>query len=72
MTQSEKVLRHIQELGSISSWEAIQQYGITRLGARIFELRKLGYNIISERQSVKNRFGENVSFAVYKLGGNNA
>lgn len=69
MTQTEKVLRHMQKLGSISSWEAIMDYGITRLGARIFELRKSGYDIISERKTTKNRFGESVSFAVYKLGG---
>ena len=30
MTQIEKVLRHMQEFGSISSWEAIMEYGITR------------------------------------------
>lgn len=72
MTQIEKVLRHMQEFGSISSWEAITEYNITRLGARIYELKKLGYSIISERQSTKNRFGENVSYAVYRLGGKNA
>lgn len=71
MTQIEKVLRHMQEFGSISSWEAIMEYGITRLGARIYELKKLGYPISSERQSTKNRFGENVSYAVYRLGGTN-
>lgn len=72
MTQIEKVLRHMQKFGSISSWEAIMEYGITRLGARIYELKKLGYSISSERQSTKNRFGENVSYAVYRLGGTNA
>ena len=71
MTQIEKVLRHIQQFGSISSWEAITEYNITRLSAHIYELKKLGVNIISERQTTKNKFGETVNFAVYRLGGKN-
>lgn len=71
MTQTEKVLRHLEKFGSITSWDAIMEYGITRLSAKIYELRKNGYIITSERQSAKNRFGENVNFAVYRLGGTN-
>lgn len=70
MTQIEKVLRHLQQFGSITTWEAIQQYGITRLSDKIFRLRKSGVNIESETKFAKNRFGENVHFAEYKLGGN--
>ena len=69
MTQIEKVLRHIQEFGSISSWEAITEYNITRLSAHIYELKKLGYPITSETVCTKNKFGENTHFAVYRLGG---
>ena len=48
MTHEEKVLRHLQEHGEITSWDAIVEYGITRLSARIFNLRKMGHVIGSE------------------------
>lgn len=67
MKQEEKVLRHLKELGSITSWEAIMEYGITRLSAVIFNLRKQGYFIESERITTKNRFGEPCTFAKYML-----
>lgn len=67
MTQEEKVLRHLKELGSITSWEAIMEYGITRLSAKIFNLRKQGYEIEKEYVTTKNRFGEYCTFAKYML-----
>lgn len=67
MTQEEKVLRHLKQFGSITSWEAIMEYGITRLSAKIFNLRKEGYEIESERVTTKNRFDENCTFAKYML-----
>lgn len=67
MTQEEKVLRHLKQFGTITSWEAIMEYGITRLSAKIFNLRKEGYDIGSERVTAKNRFGENCTFAKYFL-----
>lgn len=45
--QCEAILSHLMQFGSITTWEAIQQYGITRLSGRIFDLRKAGYNIIT-------------------------
>ena len=43
--QCECILSHLMQHGSITTWEAIQQYGITRLSGRIFDLRKAGYKI---------------------------
>ena len=43
MTKTQKVLNHLRINGSITSWEAIQEYGVTRLSATIFNLRKKGY-----------------------------
>ena len=34
------MLVHLNTHGSITSWEAIKKYGITRLAARIFTIRK--------------------------------
>ena len=71
MTQEERVLRHLQDFGSITSWEAITEYGITRISARIYTLRQQGYNIESETINAKNRYGESTHFAKYILKGEN-
>jgi hypothetical protein len=64
-TQRESVLWHLYTYGKITSWEAIKEYGITRLSAIIFNLREEGYNIISDPLTKVNRFGNSVNVAVY-------
>lgn len=39
MTQKEQVLSHLRQYKSISSWRAIESYGITRLAEMIRQLR---------------------------------
>lgn len=63
--QRAEVLRYLQTFGSITSWEAIREFGATRLSAIIFDLRKQGHNIISEDVTTKNRFGNTVTYAKY-------
>ena len=58
---------HLVKYGSISSIEAIELFGCTRLSARISDLRKAGWNITSEMASGKNRYGHNSNFAVYRM-----
>ena len=48
-TQNIKILNHLKH-GSITSWEAIQKYHITRLSARVYELKQMGYDIKSVRE----------------------
>ena len=48
MTQNEVILDHLKNHGGLTSLEAIRLYSITRLAARISDLRKKGYNILSE------------------------
>ena len=67
MTQDERVLRHLKDYGSITSWEAITEYGITRISAVIHRLRKDGYKISTEFKTSQNRYGDKVSYGVYKL-----
>lgn len=69
MTQNERVLQHLKTYGSITPLEAFDEYGILRLGARIFDLKKRGINISSEMVTVKNRFGDTTSCALYRLEG---
>lgn len=44
-----RVLKHLQENENISSMEAFELFGATRLSAIIFNLRKYGYCIINNR-----------------------
>ena len=64
-TQKAMVLKHLQDWGSITSWEAIQQYGTTRLSAIIHSLRQEGHVITSETEKARNRYGHPVKFAKY-------
>ena len=68
MTQKEMVLDFMKREGSITPWEAIKEFGITRLGARIWELKNEdGIRIKSETVVEKNRYGKPVNFAQYSL-----
>lgn len=67
MTQKERILKHLQDFGSITSWEAIKEYGCTRLSAYIYLLRKDGYIIENENITTKNRYGDAVTFAKYQI-----
>ena len=66
-TQNDMILRHLQDYGSITTWEAIQEYGVTRLSARISDIKDMGYIITDEWQSSLNRYGEMVSYKKYSL-----
>lgn len=67
MTQCERLTRHLNELGSITAAEAITEYGIYRLAARIAELKADGMPIRKDSVASKNRYGETVYFARYSL-----
>ena len=66
-TQCERIIRHLCDYGSISSIEAITEYCILRLAARISDLKRQGIAIVSETKTGKNRYGETTSFMVYRL-----
>ena len=66
-TQTSDVIAHLIKHGSITSLEAIQKYGCTRLSAVIFNCRKRGYEIETIRLNVKNRRGSNSPIGKYKL-----
>ena len=71
MTQKEMVLAHIQTHGGITAAEAMSEYGIARLSARIWDLRMDGVKIINEQQKCRNRWGKTVYFDRYRLGDKN-
>lgn len=67
LTQCERVLRHLEDFGSITSLEAMSEYGIMRLASRISDLKGQGYSIAAERTTGKNRYNEPTSYCTYRL-----
>jgi hypothetical protein len=67
LTQKDRILRHLKDRETITSLEAMTEYGIMRLTSRICELKNEGYRIRSEFVSSKNRYDEPVSFSKYSL-----
>ena len=67
LTQYDRVLDHLARHKKLSQKQAINLYGCYRLSAVIYLLRKDGYNISTSYKSGKNRFGDTVSWAEYKL-----
>lgn len=67
VTQKDRVLKYMYDTGSITSLDAIREFGITRLAAVIKDLRDLGYNINSKMEASKNRYNETVHYARYSF-----
>ena len=65
MTQCEMVLNHLRTKGSISPREAEEEYGIMRLGARIYDLKSEGHPIDAKMERMENRFGKTTTYARY-------
>ena len=55
--QSHALLEHMKTKGGITSMEAFELYGITRISSLIFSLRKY-YNIDTVIIETTNRYGE--------------
>ena len=65
-SQKKKILRHLETFGSIDPVQALQEYGVFRLAARIEELRQ-EHNIETHLVKTINRFGEEVRYGRYVL-----
>ena len=67
-TQKSEILRYLKtHRRGITSLQAIELFGATRLSDIIFKLRKDGYEIETESITKKNRYGHAVTFARYTL-----
>lgn len=66
-SKKNKVLAHLQKNGSITSLEAIEEYGATRLSAIIYSLRNEGYPIETIPVSFTDRFGTKSTYGKYIL-----
>jgi hypothetical protein len=67
-TQNERILEYMEKFGSITQLQALSDLGVMRLASRISDLRRLGYPIVSEIETVTNRFGEKVHIKRYRMG----
>lgn len=64
-TLETRVLNWLQEKGSITQKEAIDEFGAYRLSAIIYNLRQEGYEINTVTENGKNRWGDPVSWGRY-------
>ena len=65
-TQTDAIKWHLKTYGNITSWEAIKEYGATRLSDIIFRLKNEGYNIRTNLIKKENRFGNTTTIAKYE------
>ena len=67
LSKKEKILYHLKEGKSITPRQAFFDYSAMRLSAIIFDLKEDGYDIKSERETSRDKFGDKVSYAKYTL-----
>lgn len=56
--QTRDVLAHLEDGKTITAAQARKLFGIDRLGARIHELKRAGYDVRADLVSVKTRRGK--------------
>ncbi|MCX4384301.1 MAG: hypothetical protein OSJ39_00710 [Clostridia bacterium] len=66
-TQRMRVMCHLKTGKTLTSLEALREYGIMRLPNRISELRRSGEEIEKRTVVVMNKYGEAVRVAEYRL-----
>ena len=67
MSQNDRILDHLQTVGTIRPMTAWNDLGIYRLASRINDLRKAGHKIKTKKVEVVNRWGESTYIAEYSL-----
>ncbi len=67
LSQNDKVLQFMKINGSISSMQAFQYLGVTRLSARIADLRERGVKIISKTVYTRSKDDTPIHYSVYSL-----
>ena len=67
MSKTCSILRYLEtHKRGITSLDAFEKFGATRLSSIIFELRK-NYNIVSIRENGVDRYGNEIHYARYIL-----
>lgn len=64
---TKRTLDYIKEHGSITTFDAFEKLGVTRLSAVIFNLRAYGFDIESVPRAGLNRYNEKIHYVEYVL-----
>lgn len=67
MNHTQIILNHLRKYKTITTLEAFELYGITRLPSRIFDLRESGFKIGLIWEHGTNRYGNQVKWGKYFL-----
>ena len=67
LTQCMKIVKYMNDFGSITPVQAMKDLGVMRLAARISDLEAEGWKIEHERETGENRYGEKTTYARYRL-----
>ena len=65
--QQRRILQYCKEFGSITAWQAAKDLGVMQLGARIFEHKKMGFNIADRWIEDVNRYGDKIRYKYYMI-----
>lgn len=63
--KTKKVYAHLEKYGSITSNEAWEAYGVTRLSAIVFNLRRKGMDIETVNEECTDRYGDSSRYGRY-------
>ena len=66
-TQLDALLRYFIQHGGLTTFEAFESFGCTRLAARVLELSRKGFRFRKEPVSVTTRYGAKVTVTRYIL-----
>ena len=66
-SQCQKILKHLIRYGQITSMQAINKFGCTRLAARISDLKDKGIGIETVMVYKKTADGDHIHYGIYKL-----
>ena len=66
-TQLDALLSHFITRGSLTTFEAFERFGCTRLAARVLELSRKGYRFKKDPVEVVTRYGATVTVTRYTL-----
>lgn len=67
MNQEQVVLRELKRNKKGITQLDMIRHGILRLGARIWDLRGRGYDILTDHEESTNQYGHRVRYARYRL-----
>ena len=66
MNQRQRILKYIDDFGSITPMEAFMDLGITKLATRVSELIRDGEGITKEQVTGQNRYGDRTRYMRYR------